>query len=65
VALDDYQGLVEEMGLGERLAGELQGARLNGEMAAFEVVAVREHLGGEALAAAGNASPGQAAGPGS
>lgn len=26
VALDDYQGLVEQMGLGERLAGELEGA---------------------------------------
>jgi phosphoglycerate dehydrogenase-like enzyme len=52
VALDDYQGLVEEMGLGERLAGELEGARLNGEMAAFGLTAVREHLTGDALVAA-------------
>jgi hypothetical protein len=44
VALDDYQGLVEQMGLAGRLAGELQGAGLDGELAGFELVAVREHL---------------------
>ena len=52
VALDDYQGLVEQMGLGERLAGELEGAGLDGELAEFELVAVREHLAGDALTAA-------------
>ncbi|HEY2288724.1 MAG TPA: D-2-hydroxyacid dehydrogenase family protein [Streptosporangiaceae bacterium] len=50
VALDDYQGLVERLGLAERLAGELQGAGLDGELAGFELVAVREHLAGAALA---------------
>jgi phosphoglycerate dehydrogenase-like enzyme len=49
VALDDYQGLVEQMGLGERLAGELEGAGLDGELGEFELVAVREHLAGDAL----------------
>jgi phosphoglycerate dehydrogenase-like enzyme len=49
VALDDYQGLVEQLGLAERLAGELQGAGLDGELADFELVAVREHLAGAAL----------------
>jgi phosphoglycerate dehydrogenase-like enzyme len=50
VALDDYQGLVERLGLPARLAGELQGAGLDGELAGFELVAVREHLAGPALA---------------
>jgi phosphoglycerate dehydrogenase-like enzyme len=49
VALDDYQGLVERLGLAARLAGELQGAGLDGELAGFELVAVREHLAGPAL----------------
>jgi phosphoglycerate dehydrogenase-like enzyme len=52
VALDDYQGLVERLGVAERLAGELQGAGLDGELAGFELVAVREHLTGEALTGA-------------
>lgn len=52
VALDDYQGLVEQMGLAGRLAGELQGAGLDGELADFELVSVRGHLAGAALAEA-------------
>ncbi len=52
VALDDYQGLVEQMGLAGRLAGELQGAGLDGELADFELVSVRGHLAGTALAEA-------------
>src|SRR5580693_2487250 len=52
VVLDDYQGLVEQLGLGERLAGELEGAGLSGELAGFELIAGREHLTGDALAGA-------------
>ena len=52
VVLDDYQGLAEQLGLAERLAGELEGAGLDGELAGFELTAVREHLTGDELVTA-------------
>jgi len=53
VALDDYQGLVEQLGLAQRLDGELEGAGLSpAERSDVELVALREHLTGDALVTA-------------
>jgi phosphoglycerate dehydrogenase-like enzyme len=51
VALDDYQGLVERMGLAERIAAELEAAGLGEDAAEVEVVALREHISSENLLA--------------
>jgi phosphoglycerate dehydrogenase-like enzyme len=51
VALDDYQGLAEKLGLAERIAAELEAAGLGEDAAGLEVVALREHYNSEDLLA--------------
>jgi phosphoglycerate dehydrogenase-like enzyme len=51
IALDDYQGLAEKMGLAERIAAELEAAGLSEDAAGVEVVVLREHLNSEDLLA--------------
>src|SRR5580700_2134716 len=43
VALDDYQGLAEQMGLAERIAGRLRAAGLDEDADQLDFLALREH----------------------